>query len=560
MRRFWKVARFLLPEAPRVTPEPAIGGEPGSPAVGYPELRSGYTLHRRLHPLRLASCEKRIRCMNASLLPSSFAGNLACVAALLLAGNTLAQCNGSWAPQATLAAPSGVFDVLELPSGGIVLGGQFVIPGSNLQVGIATLDPASGTWDLMGGGCDVGVQSIARLPNGDLVAGGNFQTAGGQPIRGLSRWDGSAWHAYGTGISGGSATGPRVHAVRAMANGDLAVAGDFTAIDGVVAPGVATFDGQVWTAVLAPWPVTYSLSESGGGLLLGGRGLARWDGQAITTLCVLNGWVNAIEVRPNQDVVIGGVFARVGTLLCNDLARWDGVAWHRIGYGAEWEVTALATLPGGDLVVGGGFNYMFQGSGAQVPANRLARWDGQSWQAFGAGADNYVSVIRRLASGSYLFGGSFTTIGGVFSPGLAGVSAGCPAAAQTSGSGCSGSAGPVQLESVQLPWLGAIARSRATGLPSAVGLALVVHGLAAVNQPLAGLVPGTPVGCNLLVSPDAVSFALPAAGLVDVALSIPNNPTLIGQSVRQQVLPLEPMANGSALLASNSLVLAIGRF
>ncbi len=55
----------------------------------------------------------------------------------------------------------------------------------------------------------------------------------------------------------------------------------------------------------------------------------------------------------------GGKFTRAGTTNTSNLARWDGTNWNAFGTGATFGfdsfVCALAALPDGGFLVGGGF-------------------------------------------------------------------------------------------------------------------------------------------------------------------------------------------------------------
>jgi hypothetical protein len=44
--------------------------------------------------------------------------------------------------------------------------------------------------------------ALATMANGDLVAGGEFTAIGGIAANRIARWDGTAWHALGTGMNG----------------------------------------------------------------------------------------------------------------------------------------------------------------------------------------------------------------------------------------------------------------------------------------------------------------------------------------------------------------------
>ncbi len=86
------------------------------------------------------------------------------------------------------------------------------------------------------------------------------------------------------------------------------------------------------------------------------QGIARWDGAAWHPLASL-GWVDpgdnpvsvhALAVDPAGDVYVGGLFRkRVGGYVIENIARWDGTAWHPMdrGFGFYQGVYALAAGP-----------------------------------------------------------------------------------------------------------------------------------------------------------------------------------------------------------------------
>ena len=71
----------------------------------------------------------------------------------------------------------------------------------------------------------------------------------------------------------------------------------------------------------------------------------------------------------------GGLFTQAGGIPANQIARWDGNAWYPVGGGVvgTGTVQALATL-GNNLYAAGTFTNM-----GNVTANRIAKWDGTNW-------------------------------------------------------------------------------------------------------------------------------------------------------------------------------------
>lgn len=92
----------------------------------------------------------------------------------------------------------------------------------------------------------------------------------------------------------------------------------------------------------------------------------------------VNGMVYDLLVR-NDELYVAGMFTNAGPLEgVGSIAKWDGTAWSRLGAGLRsgpYPGYALALVfHQGDLVVGGRFNYA-----DELPANHIARWDGQTW-------------------------------------------------------------------------------------------------------------------------------------------------------------------------------------
>jgi hypothetical protein len=108
----------------------------------------------------------------------------------------------------------------------------------------------------------------------------------------------------------------------------------------------------------------------------------------------------------------GGDFVMAGSQTVNRVAKWDGDSWEPLGEGLNNTVRAFAVFDG-SLYAGGDFT----GSGAVAGLNQIARWNGTSWEAVGSGVSG--GLVRALevfddGSGEALYvGGGFTSAGGV---------------------------------------------------------------------------------------------------------------------------------------------------
>ena len=128
-------------------------------------------------------------------------------------------------------------------------------------------------------------------------------------------------------------------------------------------------------------------------------------------------------------LVVGGGFTAVGTVPANNIAAYDPStgSWTALGSGLtsvitsepRTEISALATLPNGDLVAAGRFT-----SAGGAPANHIARWDGTTWSPLGSGLSGgatgvYVNALAVLPNGDLVAGGNFTAAGGLPAMGVA---------------------------------------------------------------------------------------------------------------------------------------------
>jgi hypothetical protein len=113
-----------------------------------------------------------------------------------------------------------------------------------------------------------------------------------------------------------------------------------------------------------------------------------------------NSFIRALSSY-NGDLIVGGDLTSAGGVPANRIARWNGEEWHALGDGLNGTVYALATF-NGDLVAGGSFT---QAGGE--PALYVARWDGNDWNGMG---DQFNGVVHTLFvhEGQLLAGGDFS--------------------------------------------------------------------------------------------------------------------------------------------------------
>jgi hypothetical protein len=328
------------------------------------------------------------------------------------------------------------------PSGAVYVGGWFERAG---PAKVGSLARWTGhAWQPLPMGCPAdtcllpSVAALALTTDGQLYASLSHR-APGLPADGLARWDGRAWHALGSGLQAqaGSTSPPGVRVMAAGPAHSLYVAGDFAGAGGQPSAQVAKWTGTAWEALGAGLPGAwgiYTLAVAPNGDLYAGGQItleanrapfpmvARWDGRAWSRVggftAVENpchgsgnaGEVYALTVTPTGELYAGGVFSAVDGVRAHNLARWDGTAWHAVGDSSALnlgcQVRALALAPDGDLYVGGEFE-----NSSPISAHNLARWDGRSWHAVGAGLNGPVQALAYASGNRLLVGGSFTAFG-----------------------------------------------------------------------------------------------------------------------------------------------------
>lgn len=485
-------------------------------------------------------------------------------------GIGLARWNGaSWSP----IHPSGIgrttTAIHRTSAGEVFLGGRFLDIDGVAHNGIARL--TSTGWQPLGGGLGSYdhrgpiANTIIMLPSGDLIVGGEFPTAGGAVSPGIAQWDGAAWAPLGSGMSAPPGFNPRVLTTAVTANGDLLAAGYFSAADGIPVESIARWNGTAWSAVGTglggPGNVSVTCITVGiggeiyasGSFGFGTRGVARFDGttwQVIGT-CGPNDQVSALLIQPNGDLLVGGSFSTIGGQPISKVARWSNGSWSSLGYPASYAgVRGLRQLPGGAVLA-------FGSSGT---IQSFARWDGATWSLFAQ--DEFLAFdVAVDPAGTLLVAGSGSTFGGTPSANLLHVVAPCAASATRAGSGCTGSNGLVSLEAENLPWLGSSFQARAEGMPSQ-SIGAIVSGFDITSLPLSALLPQALTGCDLLVTPDLLELAVPTAGSLAIAIALPAQPALVGRTLHIQVVPFELDASSAiaAVTASNRLTLTLGQF
>jgi trimeric autotransporter adhesin len=317
------------------------------------------------------------------------------------------------------------------------------------------------TWTPVGTGLSGNVYTVA-LAGYDLYVGGDFTIAGDPAINDLARWDGSTWHALGSGVSGGivkaitiegrnvyvggqftsagtsipntaylarwdalseswSAVGSGVDNIIntiAVEGADIYVGGNLQNAGGVSTPFIARWDGNNWNALSSSQDLTGSVNSiaiAGTAVIVGGafdgmsggiNYITLWNGSDWNAMGILNGFVNAVQVV-GSDVFAAGNFTSTDSVPgTSHIARWDRISssWHALGNGLPGNIKTLA-VAGGAFYAGGDF------TDPTGSLEHIARWDGIAWRPLGVGLN--ASVWSIALDGPHVYaGGEFTDASG----------------------------------------------------------------------------------------------------------------------------------------------------
>lgn len=304
--------------------------------------------------------------------------------------------------------------LLALQNGDLVAGGTFTSSDTGTVNRVARWDGTQ--WSSIGTGMNGSVSAIVQLPNGDIVAAGSFSSAGGVAASRIARWDGVGWNPMGLGVN------DTVYSLQAMPDGSVIVGGIFAAAGGVSARWVARWDSLTgaWTPMSAGLPagggfISALTMRPNGELFCGGfmqnssNIVFRWSGAQWETIGTgtATDWVVDLEVMPGGDLIASGLFDRMNGTNASRIARWNGQSWFPLGSGLTG-FPRVAVSTEGHVFATGSFL-----SVGLVPAMRVAEWDGLTWSALNPGTNGQVSAIARLPNGDLVVGGGFSTIEGV---------------------------------------------------------------------------------------------------------------------------------------------------
>ncbi|MEK7951317.1 beta strand repeat-containing protein [Luteolibacter soli] len=357
---------------------------------------------------------------------------------------TISDANWVSIDNASIPGVSGFVNAAVLDdSGNLYIGGRFGLVVTTFANNIAKWNGSS--WSALGSGVshptfNAEVTSLA-VSGTTLYAGGNFSLAGGLPVNGMAKWDGSAWSSLGAGSVNGYINALAVNGTTLYAAGNVSQTGGLPGITGYIAQmDLAT---GVWSGLGTPGPSgsrgvnlpIRALALRGTKLYVGGyfskvlagaempaSSIALWDISTSTWSALGSGINNqnlgvaALAVN-DTTVYAGGIFGTAGGVFAGNIAQWDIATstWSAMGsqMAMGYGVKALA-LSGTTLYAAGA---------GPTAVTRAAKWDASTstWSALGSATTGNSPNVNALAvSGTTVFaGGEFSKAGGIESRGIA---------------------------------------------------------------------------------------------------------------------------------------------
>ncbi len=255
----------------------------------------------------------------------------------------------NWSTYGTPSIFTGaVFSIADF-GGLIVAAGDFPSPGGLSRI---VKEGGTGGWTSLGSGTTDGIIWNVFAFEDKLYAGGSFNQIAGVPANKIAEWNGTSWHAMGSGTTG------TVLAITGDTSGIYA-GGSFLTAGGVTVNNIAKWNGVFWSAL--------------------GEGLPNA--------------VQSLYLRPDGSLLAGGAPI---------VQRWTGANWFPVGSTDTASAVFTISAKTGNIFAGGNFNI-----NGLIPSN--IAYFSNNWLNVGS-MNDYVRDICE--DGGVFAAGNFTIAGG----------------------------------------------------------------------------------------------------------------------------------------------------
>ncbi|MEO7080463.1 MAG: hypothetical protein ABIY71_03010 [Flavobacteriales bacterium] len=368
---------------------------------------------------------------------SDYAGNPSMGLARL---NVNGSFDTSFTPQTSSSNNGGACFALQA-DGKVFFGGSFEAYGAVPRSKLARLF-ADGTLDASfdpGVGPNDPVVSVAVAPDGKVLVAGDFDEWNGQPSGRLVRLNADG--TLDASFQSGSGADERIAMISMDDQERILVGGMFLNFNGAQRNHIARLaSGGALDPLFTTSPgasggfLTAAVRDANGRIVIGGN-MTEFDGIPVPNIARLlpdgsldpsfdpgagpNDFIEVMVSQPDGRILVGGRFMEYDGVSRPKIARIlvDGSLDPSFDPGGGVSSTfqsifALATLPDGKLLAGGGFT-MFNG----VAVKNIVRLnsDGSIDPSFqtGVGPNNTVAIIMVQPDGKVMVGGHFTEFNGL---------------------------------------------------------------------------------------------------------------------------------------------------
>ena len=305
-------------------------------------------------------------------------------------------------------------------SGKILVGGSAFSYGGKVMRKISAWDPVQESWNALGEGLSGNVRSVYEDEEGTIYVGGSSNLFLGEYSGSrIGRFDGEQWHGVGDGLGGTVAT------IIKDQDGILYAGGSGTGLS------FHRLNGDSWEPVASSMPganVNALEITPEGDIIIGGgfhsingddnfRRVAIWDGEEFHPLAngiQGSGVVNDITFTVLGEPVIAGTFSIDTDEGDNQrVAVFRNGQWQALGEAiSAGTINALATGPRGEIFAGGNFRHDSIGDWIH-----LSVWNGEQWIPLDGdeGLNNRVFDLIFDNEGRLWMGGTFGYAGGISS-------------------------------------------------------------------------------------------------------------------------------------------------
>ena len=251
------------------------------------------------------------------------------------------------------------------------------------------------------------------LFNNELYIGGNFQNINGVIARGVAKWNGTSFEPIGYGFNG---TVSHFEII----NNELYAMGYFTLADNLPVNYIAKWNGTNWVHVYNLPKIGTSMSVLcaimyKNELYVGGnfqndtiRGIIRYsNGNWHKVAEGLHGsWAESASklVVYKNELYVAGAFNKQGGSAGTGIQKWDGIKWHDVGGGVD--LVGFDTEDVYDMKIHNNDLWVCGrfDAVAGLPTPTIAKWTGEEWCNYPGTFTNFVRTFDFIDDTLYIVG------------------------------------------------------------------------------------------------------------------------------------------------------------